>query len=129
MKKFIKILLVALTVAVMAVMFVGCSDKSGAIKRAFEGEGYTVTAVNGADNEQLKSWLSDEKLDEIGKYEVITCTKGLLSAVIFKCPSKDSIIDVLGQEAYDSATESGLVNGNCYMITLVPEAVEIFKYA
>ena len=129
MKKFLKLLFIALAVVVIAA-FAGCSDKSGAIKRAFEKEGYEVTTINGADNETLKSWLSDEKLDEIGQYEVITCSKSLLdSAIIFKCPSKDAIIENMGQEEYDKAVEDGLINGNCYLFTLAPGAAEIFKNA
>lgn len=135
MKKFLKSLLIVLAVAVMAVMFAGCGDKSGAIKRAFEKEGYEVTVINGADSETLKEWLSEEKVDEIGKYEVITCTKSdsilsaLDTAVIFKCPSKDEIVENLGQEAYDKAVESGYVNGNCFLFSLSNNSLEIFKNA
>lgn len=135
MKKFLKSLLIVLAVAVMAVMFAGCGDKSGAIKRAFEKEGYEVTVINGADSETLKEWLSEEKVDEIGKYEVITCTKSdsilsaLDTAVIFKCPSKDEIVENLGQEAYDKAVESGYVNGNCFLFSLSNKSLEIFKNA
>lgn len=135
MKKFLRALIVVLAVVVMATVFAGCGDKSGAIKRAFEKEGYEVTVVNGADSETLKSWLSDEKLDEIGKYEVMTCTKsdGILSAldtaVIFKLPSKDDMVENLGQEAYDEAVESGYVNGNCFLFSLSKDSLEIFKNA
>ena len=129
MKKFLKSLLIVLAVAVMAVMFAGCGDKSGAIKRAFEKAEYEVTVVNGADSEELKEWLSEEKIDEIGKYEVMTCTKSLNVAVVFKFPSKDVIVENLGQEEYDKAVESGYVNGNCFLITLSSDAKEIFKNA
>lgn len=135
MKKFLKSLLIVLAVAVMAVMFAGCGDKSGAIKRAFEKAEYEVTVINGADSETLKEWLSEEKVDEIGKYEVITCTKSdsilsaLDTAVIFKCPSKDEIVENLGQEAYDKAVESGYVNGNCFLFSLSNKSLEIFKNA
>ncbi len=135
MKKFLRGALIVIAVVVMAVMFAGCGDKSGAIKRAFEKEGYEVTVVNGADSETLKEWLSDDKVDEIGKYEVITCTKSdsilsaLDTAVIFKCPSKDDVVENLGQDAYDKAVESGYVNGNCFLFSLSNKSLEIFKNA
>ena len=135
MKKFLRGALIVIAVVVMAVMFAGCGDKSGAIKRAFEKEGYEVTVVNGADSETLKEWLSDDKVDEIGKYEVITCTKSdsilsaLDTAVIFKCPSKDDVVENLGQDAYDKAVESGYVNGNCFLFSLSNKSREIFKNA
>lgn len=135
MKKFLRGALIVIAVVVMAVMFAGCGDKSGAIKRAFEKEGYEVTVVNGADSETLKEWLSDEKVDEIGKYEVITCTKSdsilsaLDTAIIFKCPSKDDVVENLGQDAYDKAVESGYVNGNCFLFSLSNKSLEIFKNA
>lgn len=129
MKKFLRALIVVLAVVVMATLFTACGDKSGAIRRAFEKEEYEVTVVNGADSEELKDWLSEDKVDEIGKYEVMTCTKGLNIAVVFKLPSKDDIVENLGQEAYDEAVENGFVNGNCFLISISPDAVEIFKNA
>ena len=109
MKKFLRALIVVLAVVVMATLFTACGDKSGAIRRAFEKEEYEVTVVNGADSEELKDWLSEDKVDEIGKY--------------------DDIVENLGQEAYDEAVESGFVNGNCFLISISPDAVEIFKNA
>ena len=130
MKKFLRALLVVLAVVVMATVFAGCGDKSGAIKRAFEKEGYEVTVVNGADSETLKSWLSDEKLDEIGKYEVMIVKSGLVpAATVFKFPSKDVIVENLGEEAYNDAVERGFVNGNCFIISMLPDSLEIFKNA
>lgn len=135
MKKFLRGLMVVLTVIVLATCFAGCGDKSGAIKRAFEKEGYEVTVINGADSEQLKNWLAEDKVDEIGKYEVITCTKSdsilsaLDTAVIFKCPSKDEVIENMGEDAYNKAVESGYVNGNCFLFSLSKTSLEIFKNA
>lgn len=137
MKKFFKAAIAAIAVVILACAFVGCSDASGKIQKAFEREGYTVTAVKAEDSPELQNYLSDEQKKDINKYGVLNCTKrdGLNSAVvvIIKYPSKDEIIEGIGQENYDSAVENGLVNGNCYLAvpgSLNPsKVIEIFKNA
>ena len=139
MRKYLKILSVAMLVAVCAIAlaFAGCSDKAGSVKKAFEKEGYTVTEVKAEDSDILKSLLSEEEQEEISKYSVIQCSKkdGLSSAsvtvVVF--PSADKIKEVLGDDQYDKAVESGFINVNCYLVlplSLSPDKiVEIFKNA
>lgn len=139
MKKYLKVLTVAMIVAVcaIAVAFAGCGDKAGSIKKAFEKEGYEVTEVKAEDSSVLKDLLNDEQEEEISKYSVIQCTKkdGLssASATIIKFPSVDTIKEVLGEDGYNKAVETGYINGNCYLVlpvSLSPEKiVEIFKNA
>lgn len=137
MKKFLTAMATILTVVVMALTLAGCSDKAGSIKKAFEKEGYTVSAIKAEDSEWLQSHLSDEDKKDIDKYEVFTCTKkdGLLSAsaTVIKFPSKDKLAETVGQSTYDSAVESGLVNGNCYLVLPLgldaKGIIEIFKNA
>lgn len=135
MKKFLTAMATILAVVVMALTLAGCSDKSGSIKKAFEKEGFEVSAVKAEDSELLKEILTDEQEKDIDKYEVFSCLKknGLLdtqSATIIKFPSKDEIIKAIGQEKYDKAVESGLINGNCYLLLpLGKDVVNIFKNA
>ncbi|MDE7087847.1 MAG: hypothetical protein K2O67_06615 [Clostridia bacterium] len=131
MKKFLAALTTALAVVVLALTLTACSNKSGSIKKAFESEGYTVTAVSGNDSKELKELLSEEQQKNAEKYEVITCKKGLVhNALIFVFPSKDDLVEALGQDTYDSMVESGMINGNCYLVfTIDTEVIEIFKKA
>ena len=131
MKKFLAALTTALAVVVLALTLTACSNKSGSIKKAFESEGYTVTAVSGSDSKELKELLSEEQQKNIDKYEVITCKKGLVHvAIVFVFPSKDDLVEALGQDTYDSMVESGMINGNCYLFpTIDSEVIEIFKKA
>lgn len=139
MKKYLKTLSIAMLVAVCAIVvaFAGCSDKAGSIKKAFEKDGYTVTEVKAEDSDVLKGLLSEEEQKDISKYSVIQCSKkdGLssASATVIVFPSADKIKEVLGSDIYDSAVESGYVNGNCYLVlpvSLSPDKiVKIFKNA
>lgn len=140
MKKLVKIFSVALLVVVLAVAFAGC-DKSGSIKKAFESEGYTVTTVD-ADNSGIStllgSALDDEQKELLEKYELLLCSKTLPVAIVVKFSSAKEIKDFLTVEdsdgnkdtsVYDETKDAGYINGNCYLITLSKDALEIFKNA
>ncbi|MDE7163182.1 MAG: hypothetical protein K2O44_03780 [Clostridia bacterium] len=130
MKKFLTAMATVLAVVVMAFTLAACSDASGSIKKAFEKEGYTVTAIKAEDSKALMSLLDDEQKKDASKYEVFTCTKSLQSATVVKFPSKNDIIDVIGQDAYDKAVDGGLINKNCYLLVpLGVDVINIFKNA
>ncbi len=142
MKNVIKVIALTLVLAMSLVMLVSCGDKSGAIKSAFEKEGYTVKSVDATDEDAkdlLEILFDDEQMEEIAKYEIILCTKdGLLNAlktaIVIKFPSSDDIKTMLTDddgdtEAYDEAVEDGTINGNCLIITLSEDSVKIFKEA
>lgn len=128
-----------LAVVVMAVTLAACADKAGSIKKAFEKQGYTITTVKAEDSAWLQSNLSEEQKKNINDYEVFTCSKqGEIfidgkSATVIKFPSKDDIIEAIGQDKYDNAVDTGYVNGNCYLVLplgLNPDViVDIFKNA
>lgn len=137
MKKFLTALTAILAVVVMAFALAACSgDKSGSIKKAFEKDGYEITVIKPEDSDLLKGMLSEEQQKDLSKYEVFTCVKkntlGLPvhSATVFKFPSKDDIIEAAGQEEYDEAVNSGLINGNCALyFTIDKDVINIFKNA
>jgi len=141
-KKVLLTLCAALMVVVFALTMAGC-DKSGSIKKAFEKEGYTVTTVD-ANNDTAKGifkavGMTDDQIKKAGEYELILCVNGLInSALVLKCSSSGEVKDFLTSEdkdgnkdtsAYDKAKENGLINGNCYIITVSSSAKEIFKNA
>jgi hypothetical protein len=129
MKKFLKVFGFALLVVVLAFAFAGC-DKSGSIQKAFEKEGYTVTTVKAEDSDELKALLSEDQQKDVSGYAVLSCSKGIVPiATVIKFPSKSDLKEALGDDEYEEAVDNGYVNGNCYIITLVPGAVTIFKNA
>lgn len=136
MKKLAKILSLVLIVALSAAIFTACADKSDKIKKAFENEGYevkTVDSTNSAVKAIADILLDDEQKEELSKYEVIICTKGIQSGLIVKCGSTKALQEFMNTEnaadAYEKAKEEGLVNGNCCLFTLSSEVKNIFKNA
>lgn len=142
MKNVIKVIALTLVLAMSLVMLVSCGDKSGAIKSAFEKEGYTVESIK-ADNEDAKDLLEllfdDEQMEKIAQYEILLCKKDGLTnigktAIVIKFPSADDIKSMLTDEdgkteSYDEAVEDGAINGNCLIITLSEDSAKIFKEA
>ncbi len=130
LKKLALVLTSALLVMVMAIGLVACG-KSNSIKKAFEKEGYTVTTVNKDSNELTKSIFegaSEENKKILEKSELISVSKGLNAGVIIKFPSTKDLKEYAGDN-YDKSVESGLVNGECVLVSLSPEVVKIFKNA
>lgn len=129
MKKVLSAISLMLLTIVLALTMAGC-DKSGNVKKAFENEGYTVTEMNAKESTALAAILSSDQKEKIDQYSVIFCVKGLQSATIVKFSSKDEIVDFLGEDTYNSAVESGLINGNCWLAVPVGVAVkDIFSKA
>ncbi|MDE6504716.1 MAG: hypothetical protein K2L42_02465 [Clostridia bacterium] len=129
MKKVLVSISAALLVVLLALTMAGC-DKSGNIQKAYENEGYTVTRIDAQESTALKTLLGEEAKDELDKYAVFVCTKGLQSVTFVKFPSADTIKEILGEDGYDKAVKSGFVNGNCYLlIPGLPGVNDIFKNA
>ena len=139
MKNITRILAI-LSALVLLVSLVSCGDKSGAIKKAFEEDGWTVTTVN-TDNSTAKTvlslFLTEEQIEDAAKYEIIWCNKSIVkNAVVIKFPSSGDIKTFLTVEdsegkkdtkAYDEAKANGMINGNCLLITADSDAKELFK--
>lgn len=121
------------------------TDKSSAVEKAFQDEGYTVSKSD-ANNETVKPLLSlllsEEQIANISEYEIMLCVpEGLLNvantAIVIKFPSAGELKDFLTTEkdgekdtsTYDKAKEDGNINGNCLLITAGSGARDIFKKA
>lgn len=137
--------MLALSLAVLMLFaLVSCGDKSAAVKKAFEKEGYTVTVSN-AEDEDVKDLLeilfSADQIEELKDYEILLCKKdGIVNigktAIILKYPSaKDlkaalTVEDAEGNKdtsRYDDGVEDGIINGNCMILTLSSDSKDIFK--
>ena len=137
--KTMKRILVFLTAALLVLSLASCGDKSGSIKKAFEGEGYTVTTVDTSNSivkGLLDAVLNDDQMDDLSKYELILCTKGFDNAVIIKFPNSGDLKDFLTVEdkdgnkntaLYDEAKDDGKINGNCLLIVGSSTAKDIFN--
>jgi uncharacterized lipoprotein YehR (DUF1307 family) len=139
MKNITRILAI-LSALVLLVSLVSCGDKSGAIKKAFEEDGWTVTTVN-TENSTAKTvlslFLTEEQIEDAAEYEIIWCNKSIVkNAVVIKFPSSGDIKTFLTVEdsegkkdtkAYDEAKANGMINGNCLLITADSDAKELFK--
>jgi ABC-type Na+ efflux pump permease subunit len=137
MKKILKGLSVALLVVVCMLAFAGC-DTSSKIKKAYENEGYTVSTVD-KDNTLVKatitSALTADQQKEIADYEIIYAVKAVVNtAVVIKFPSSGDLkkfftTDDGDTSAYDKVKDNDQVNGNCYLVTYLGGAKDVFKNA
>ena len=136
MKKFTKILALTLVVAMCVVMLVSCSSYGG-IKRAFEDAGYTLQS---ADNEKTGEIKTDEgtitytihTFQKEGEGILGGITQGLSTAVVWEFSSDKDLAKAMSENEemkglLEDAQESQLVNGNCFLMTINPDAVEIFN--
>ncbi|MBQ7336328.1 MAG: hypothetical protein IJW92_07650 [Clostridia bacterium] len=145
MKNVIKLIALSLVLVMTMAIFASCGDKSGAIKTAFENEGYTVTTSSYEDLSSTAKGIietildaDDEQIEELNKYEIIVCNKGLSLALVIKFPSTGDLESFLTTEdkdgnkntdLYEDLKEDGAVNGNCLILTLSSSAIDIFKNA
>lgn len=138
MKNIIKIVALSLVLVMSVLALASCGDKAGAVKSAFEGEGYKVNTTKYEDLDKIsqgviETILGEKAAENMAGYEVITCSKGLSSAFIVKFPAEGDIKNALtidgDTELFDELKAEGAINGNCLILTLSPDALEIFKNA
>lgn len=132
MKKFLKVFAAAIAVVVLAFALVGCGDKYGSIKKAYENAGYTVTEAAVSDKEsELRVYISEEQYNKIKDAKLMVCNNNILLAFVISLGSTDKLKDYYGsEEAYNEAVEGGYVNGNCILLFGTTSAVrEIFQKA
>ncbi|MBQ8309715.1 MAG: hypothetical protein IJX80_01720 [Clostridia bacterium] len=138
MKNIIKLVALSLVLVMAMMALASCGDKSGAIKSAFEGEGYTVSSSKYEDLSSgfqtiVKTVLGEEVAAKMADYEIITCTKIVPLAIVIKFPAEGDIKTALTVEddtsLFDELKAEGAINGNCMILTLTPGALEIFKNA
>ena len=135
MKKIIGAISVSLLTVILALCLAGCNT-DGKIKKAFEDEGFTVTSTTVEDSDSAKAFLSalltEDEMKDANGYGVITVNKTIRSGIIIQFPSSGKLKETLNKnddKAYDNAKEKGFVNGNCYLISIDPGVIEIFKNA
>lgn len=125
MKKRSLLLTCMLLVVTLALALCGCSSY-GSIKSAFEKEGYTVTD---ASNEDIEKYLDEQGANVC---HVHFASKTASHALIFEFNStKDMEEQINKSETLNGIIKdlqkSDLVNGNCCIVSISPEALKIFR--
>ena len=138
MKNVLKKIVSVALICVMMLSLVSC-DKSEALKKAFEKEGYEVTVVDSTNpviNTIAKVMLNDEQVEKLADYEMILCKKTLDVAIIVKFPDSAELKSFLTVEnkdgtkdtaIYDELKEEGFINGNCLCLNVSSDAESIFE--
>ncbi len=137
MKITTRILCVAL-VCVMLFSLVACGSTFNSIKKNFEKEGYTyVESGDDATANTIAAELEDGELSctvHVFKNEGGFLASLLGSAVVLEFESDKALAKAFEEDGsatlkglIKDAQESEYVNGNCVLITINPEALEIFN--
>lgn len=135
MKKIITSVLALVMIATMLFTFVACSSYN-AIKKDFEDAGYVL---QNADNETTGEIKTD---DGVITYTIHTfkkegsgiiggITSALSTATVWEFSSDKDLNKALEESEtikgiLKDAQQSKIVNGNCVLVTINPEAIEIF---
>ena len=142
MKNTIKIISLMLVLVISVACLASCSTYGG-IKKNFEKAGYVL---QNADNEKTGEIETEdgvitytihtfqkESSDNSGLGAIIGGIGSALStAVIWEFSSDKDLAKAMAdnedmKDALGKAQESELVNGNCFLMTINPDAVEIFN--
>lgn len=136
MKNTVRILALMLVLVMSVMLLVSCSTY-GTIKKDFEEAGYTL---QNEDNEKTGEIETEDgvitytihSFQKEGSGILGSITQGLSTAVIWEFSSDKDLAKAMAEnedmmDALEKAQESELVNGNCFLITINPDAIEIFN--
>ncbi len=137
MKLTKRILCVAL-ICVMLFSLTACGSTFNSIKKNFEAEGYTyVESGDDATAAVIAAELEEGELSctvHVFKNNGGFLSSLLGSAVVLEFQSDKELAKAFAEEGSETlkglikdAQESEYVNGNCVLITINPEALEIFN--
>ena len=141
MKKTVKLIALSLALLLCTLALVSCS-RFGSIKSAFEDNGYAlkgeskegeITLESGTLSYTIHTFQKEAKESDSALGNAIGGLTSLAStAVVWEFSSDSDLKKALEEnkemkELLEDASESDLINGNCFLMTLNPEAIEIFK--
>ena len=142
MKNTIKILSILFVLLISVTCLASCSTYSS-IKKNFESEGYTIVGEEPTGKIETEDGVITYKVHTFQKksdddnktglgdiWDSITTT--LSSAIVWEFKSDKDLAKAMDEseemkELLGKAHESQLVNGNCFLMTFNPEAIEIFN--
>lgn len=136
MRKTLRIVALVLVLAMSVMMLASCS-KYKSIKSDFEDAGYTL---QNEDNEKTGTITTDDgditytihTFQKEGDGILGGITSALSTAVVWEFKSDKELAKAMAdnedmKDALEKAQESDLVNGNCFLMTINPDAIEIFN--
>lgn len=142
MKNFVKVLAVMLVLVMSVTCLVSCSTYGG-IKKDFEEAGYVLQNADNEKTGEIKTedgvitytihTFQKESKDNSGLGAIVGGLTSLAStAVVWEFSSDKDLAKAMSEnedmkDALGKAQESELVNGNCFLLTINPDAIEIFN--
>ncbi|MBQ8738250.1 MAG: hypothetical protein IJZ04_02005 [Clostridia bacterium] len=136
MRKTLRIVALVLVLAMSVMMLASCSTYKS-IKSDFEDAGYTL---QNEDNEKTGTITTDDgditytihTFQKEGDGILGGITSALSTAVVWEFKSDKELAKAMAdnedmKDALEEAQESDLVNGNCFLMTINPDAIEIFN--
>lgn len=142
MKNFVKVMAVMLVLVIATTSLISCSSY-GSIKKNFEKAGYVLQNADEEKTGEIKTddgvitytihTFQKESKDNSGLGAIIGGIGSALStAVVWEFSSDKDLAKAMAEnedmkDALGKAQESELVNGNCFLMTINSEAVEIFN--
>ena len=143
MKRILSAAVVMLLMLSMVLSLASCGSTFGTIKANFEKAGYELkadaeksvelTTDNGKLSVKVHTFQLKKQETGCGLGDLIGGIASLAStAVVYEFGSDADLAKALSESeeimnAIKDAQQSDLVNGNCLLMTINPEAVEIFK--
>ena len=136
MRKTLRIVALVLVLAMSVMMLASCSTYKS-IKSDFEDAGYTL---QNEDNEKTGTITTDDgditytihTFQKEGDGILGGITSALSTAIVWEFKSDKELAKAMAdnedmKDALEEAQESELVNGNCFLMTINPDAIEIFN--
>lgn len=134
--KTLRIVALVLVLAMSVMMLASCS-KYNSIKSDFEDAGYTL---QNEDNEKTGTVKTDDgeltytihTFQKEGEGLLGGISSALSTAIVWEFESDKDLAKAMAEnedmkDLLAKAQESELVNGNCFLMTINPDAIEIFN--
>ena len=134
--KTLRIVALVLVLAMSVMMLASCS-KYNSIKSDFEDAGYTL---QNEDNEKTGTVKTDDgeltytihTFQKEGEGFLGGISSALSTAIVWEFESDKDLAKAMAEnedmkDLLTKAQESELVNGNCFLMTINPDAIEIFN--
>jgi major membrane immunogen (membrane-anchored lipoprotein) len=134
--KTLRIVALVLVLAMSVMMLASCS-KYNSIKSDFEDAGYTL---QNEDNEKTGTVKTDDgeltytihTFQKEGEGLLGGISSALSTAIVWEFESDKDLAKAMAEnedmkDLLTKAQESELVNGNCFLMTINPDAIEIFN--
>ena len=135
MKRTLKITALALVLATLVVLLVSCATSFGGIRANFEKHNYELKSSEPGkieyDGKVLNYTIHTFQVKSDGGF-LGSIGSALSTAIVWEFSSNADLNAALEQNdtlkgLLNDAQQSDLVNGNCVLLTVNPDAIKLFK--